>query len=100
MKSANTATSLYCYSRRVTLVDVRESAQQTSSLCVSLFRALGADAPIRDIDSAHRVPMRQASGGPRPVIVNLVAALHETRSWLDEDGFRSEFKIANVLTCS
>lgn len=56
-------------------VDVRESAQQTSSLCVSPFRALGADVPIRDIDSAHRVPMRQASGGPRPVICKFVRRL-------------------------
>ena len=55
--------------------DVRESAQQTSSLCVSLFRALGADVPIRDIDSVHRVPIRQASGGPRPVICKFVGSL-------------------------
>ena len=42
-------------------VDTRESAQQTSSLCISLLRALGADITIRDIDTAHHVPMRQAS---------------------------------------
>ncbi|CAH3168834.1 unnamed protein product [Porites evermanni] len=52
-----------------------KSAQQTSSLCVSPSRALGADVPIRDIDSAHRVPMRQASGGPRPVICKFVRRL-------------------------
>ena len=51
-------------------VDVRESAQQTSSLCVSLFRALGADVSITDIDTAHRVLTRQESGGPRLVICN------------------------------
>ena len=56
-------------------VDVRESAQQTSSLCVSLFRALGADVSIGDLDTAHRVPMRQASGGPRPVICKFVRRL-------------------------
>ena len=56
-------------------VDTRESAQQTSSLCISLLRALGADITIRDIDTAHHVPMRQASGGPRPVIFKFVRRL-------------------------
>ena len=46
-------------------VNARESAQQTSSLCVSLFRALGADVSTQDIDTAHRVPTRQASDGPK-----------------------------------
>ena len=54
---------------------MRVSAQQTSSLCVSLFRALGADVSIRDIDTAHRAPTRQASSGPRPVICKFVRRL-------------------------
>ena len=54
---------------------MRVSAQQTSSLCVSLFRALGADVSIRDIDTARRAPTRQASSGPRPVICKFVRRL-------------------------
>lgn len=58
-------------------VNLGVSSQQTfaSSLCFSLFRASGADVPIRDIDTAHRVPKRQASGGLRPVICKFVRRL-------------------------
>ena len=68
-------------------VNLGVSSQQTfaSSLCFSLFRALGADVSIRDIDTANRVPKRlKLVVGYDPLFVNLFAALHEARSWLEE----------------
>ena len=43
----------------------RESAEQTAALCLRLFRALGVeDISMLDIDTAHRVPDRQATNKP------------------------------------
>lgn len=36
---------------------------------------MGADITIRAIDTAHHVPMRQASGEPRPIIFKFVCRL-------------------------
>jgi hypothetical protein len=46
----------------------RESAIETSSMCVDLFKSIGADLNISDIDIAHRVPNRRQDGKPRPII--------------------------------
>ena len=44
-----------------------ESADETSGICVALFREMGADVSINDIDTAHRVPGRNnSSHDPRP----------------------------------
>ena len=45
-----------------------ESAIETSSICVNLFKSIGADVNIGDIDIAHRVPSRSQDGRPRPII--------------------------------
>ena len=49
-------------------IDPRESASATTSLCLSLLKASGVDINKQDVDVAHRVPTRQATAGPRPVI--------------------------------
>lgn len=49
-------------------IDSRESASATTSLCISLLKASGVDINKQDVDIAHRVPTRQATAGPRPVI--------------------------------
>jgi chromosome segregation ATPase len=46
----------------------RESAIETSSMCVDLFKSIGADVNLKDIDIAHRVPSRRQDGKPRPII--------------------------------
>lgn len=49
-------------------IDPQESASATTSLCISLLKASGVNINIQDVDIAHRVPTRQATAGPRPVI--------------------------------
>ena len=49
-------------------IDSQESASATTSLCISLLKASGVDINKQDVDIAHRVPTRQATAGPRPVI--------------------------------
>ena len=53
----------------------KESAEETSSLCVKLFREMGAEVTIHDIDMAHRVPTREAHGGPKPIVCKFVRRL-------------------------
>ena len=44
-----------------------ESADETSGICVALFREMGADVSINNVDTAHRVPGRNnSSQDPRP----------------------------------
>ena len=45
----------------VPLVNENESAEDTANLCLKLFSALGNDIPVYDIDTAHRVPQRNAT---------------------------------------
>ena len=54
--------------------DERESAYQTSSLCVNLFQSLGVDVNFKDIDIdiAHRVRSRKEDGGPSSIICKFV----------------------------
>ena len=49
-------------------IDSQESASATTSLCISLLKASGVNINKQDVDIAHRVPTRQATAGPRPVI--------------------------------
>ena len=54
----------------------QESYSQTSALCVKLFTDMGADVSLHDIDIAHRVPQRNATGGaPKPIICKFVRRL-------------------------
>ena len=53
----------------------KESAEETSSLCVKLLREMGAEVTIHDIDMAHRVPTREAHGGPKPIVCKFVRRL-------------------------
>lgn len=47
----------------------------TSSLCVSLFRAMDAKIVIEDIDTAQRTAKGKDSDGPRPIICKFVRRL-------------------------
>ena len=49
-------------------VNARESTSETTTLCINLLKPLGVHINNQDIDIAHRVPTRQATAGPRPVI--------------------------------
>lgn len=57
----------------------KESAEETSSLCVKLFREMGAEVTIHDIDMAHRVPTKEAHGGPKPIVCKFVRRLARTK---------------------
>ena len=62
----------YSYSYNVKLIGIpesgrKESAIETSTVCANLFKEIGADITIQDIDIAHRVPTRKRSS-PRPII--------------------------------
>ena len=57
----------------------KETVADTSSLCVSLFNEMGADVTISDIDIAHRVPLRNATNGPKPIICKFTRRLVKER---------------------
>lgn len=48
--------------------DAHESASDTTALCLNLFKQTGVSIANYDIDIAHRIPTRNATSGPRPVI--------------------------------
>ena len=63
----------YSYQYNIKIVSLpersnMESAIETSSICVNLFKSIGADVNIGDTDIAHRVPSRSQDGRPRPII--------------------------------
>ena len=67
----------YSYQYNIKIVglpqhDERESAYQTSSLCVNLFQSLGVDINFNDIDIAHRIRIRTEDGRPSPIICKFV----------------------------
>ena len=57
----------------------KESAEETSSLCVKLFREMGAEVNIHEIDMAHHFPTREAHGGPQPIVCKFVRRLARTK---------------------
>jgi len=73
----------HSYSFNVKLVGVPETAEtgsrepaiDTTKLCVRIFQAMGCNISINDIDIAHRVPARNATNGPRPIICRFVRRL-------------------------
>ena len=48
--------------------ETHESASQTASLFINLFKAAGIEISNQDIDIAHRIPTRIATSGPRPIV--------------------------------
>ena len=48
--------------------ETQESASQTASLCINLFKAAGIEISNQDIDIAHRIPTRIATSSPRPIV--------------------------------
>ena len=73
----------HSYSFNVNLVGVPEIAESgskepgidTTKLCVRIFQAMGCNISINDIDIAHRVPTRNATSGPKPIICSFVRRL-------------------------
>lgn len=55
----------------------RETAHETSSICVDLFKLIGAEVNLNDIDIAHRVPSRRRNqdNKPNPIVCKFVRRL-------------------------
>ena len=78
----------HSYSFNVKLIGVPEIAETGSKelaigmkkLCVRIFQAMGCNISINDIDLAHRVPVRNATNGPKPIICRFVRRLFFGRS--------------------
>ena len=67
----------YSYQYNVKIVgipqqEVKESAYDTSLLCVDLFKKIGADVNLQDIDIAHRVPSRRNNDTSAPIVCKFV----------------------------
>ncbi|CAB4025117.1 Hypothetical predicted protein [Paramuricea clavata] len=46
-----------------------ETAEQTSNLCLEIFRKIGAEVLLQDIDIAHRVPSRNPDNNNNNTII-------------------------------
>ena len=46
-----------------------------SKLCVKLFKEMGENISIQDIDTAHRVPQRNNAGNPKPIVCRFARRL-------------------------
>ena len=67
----------YSYQYNVKIVglpenDSQESASATTSLCISLLKASGADINKQDVDIAHRILTRQATTGRSSIICKFI----------------------------
>ena len=71
----------YSYSFNVKLLGIpelknRESAIETSTLCVQIFKDMGAQVSLQDIDIAHRVSTRRnIEDRPKPIICKFIRRL-------------------------
>ena len=69
----------YSYQYNVKIIGLPESANEfaleTSSLCANLFRQMGAEVSLQDINIAHHVSTRREREGPKPVICKFVRRL-------------------------
>ena len=67
----------YSYQFNVKIIGLPEKSSETtaetSELCVKLFQEMGTEVFLSDIDIAHRVPLRQQNGAPKPVICKFVS---------------------------
>ena len=70
----------YSYSYNVKLMGIphlkpRESAQETSELCLKVFQQMGVRLTLQDIHIAHRVPTRKTTDKPKPIICKFTRRL-------------------------
>ncbi|CAB4002837.1 Hypothetical predicted protein [Paramuricea clavata] len=71
----------YSYSYNVKVVGIphlkqKESARDTSDLCIKIFNEMGIALSIQDIDIAHRVPTRKMNDNqPKPIIYKFTRRL-------------------------
>lgn len=56
-------------------ISVDESAASTSKLCLNIFKEMGANVTVNDIDTVHRVPSRNSNGKPKPIVCRFVRRL-------------------------
>ena len=64
----------YSYQYNVKIVGIPEAnspehALDTSTLCVKLFKDMGVEISLQDVDITHRIPTRNASSGSTPIIL-------------------------------
>ena len=75
----------YSYQYNVKIIGLpestSESALETGTLCVKLFRQMGAEVSLQDIDIAYRVSTRLERDGPKPVICKFVRRLAKGKLW-------------------
>ena len=77
------AFELYSYQFNIKIVGMpmvaeREHPEQTASLCLQLFSAVGVKGvSIQDIDTAHRVPSMRPSNRPKAIICKFVRRLDQ-----------------------
>lgn len=65
--------------------NLHKSAEETTSMCLKLFTAIGADVSINDVEIAHRVPARnQSVTGQTQLSVNLSAVWRKKKYLLPE----------------
>ncbi len=70
----------YSYQYNVKIIGVpqeqqTETAEQTSKLCLEIFRKIGAEVLLQDIDIAHRVPSRNPDNNNNAIIYKFVRRL-------------------------
>ena len=53
-------------------VDRIESSEESISICLKLFKEIGAKVDEKDIDIAHRTANRNQQGNPSPIICKFV----------------------------
>lgn len=81
ISAAIDAIQQYSYQYNVKIVGVpqvsdQETSVQTANLCIKLFSALGAAGiDVKDLDTAHRVPAREASNRPNAIICKFISRL-------------------------
>ena len=77
------AFELYSYQFNIKIVGMpmvaeREHPEQTASLCLQLFSAVGVKGvSIQDIDTVHRVPSMRPSNRPKAIICKFVRRLDQ-----------------------
>ena len=67
----------YSFQYNVKIVGVPEvcSDEAASTTSVKLFKEMGENISIQDIDTAHRVPQRNNAGNPKPIVCRFVRRL-------------------------
>ena len=77
----------------------KESAIETSQLCEQIFKAMGLNASILDIDIAHRVATRNPnSNQAKPIVCKFVRRLTREQVMIEKREMRKSVS-ALVLVC-